>query len=287
MSSEITVASTTDSLEDVQKIAGIAPDEQPEQKEQAAEPEEHEEQESRPHPSKSGFQKRIDKLTREKYELQNRLAALEKAPKAEPAKAVEQPKVEEIKLPAKPSKDDFNDYDEYIEALADWKTEQKLAAKLEQLRKEEAEAEQKAQFESMRTAYLKRLEAAAERYEDFEEIAGNSRVEVSKAIEELIITSEEGPDLQYYLGSHPDWAKKLLTMSPAKQLMEAGKVLAKLTENSEQEEESEPRPKKPGPPAPIRPLGGSSTKSSVPLDELDYQEYRKLRDTQIKNKYRR
>jgi hypothetical protein len=39
-------------------------------------------------------------------------------------------------------------------------------------------------------------------------------------------------------------------------------------------------------PAPIRPIGGSSTKSSLPLDELPYQEYKREREKQAKARYR-
>jgi len=44
---------------------------------------------------------------------------------------------------------------------------------------------------------------------------------------------------------------------------------------------------KPGPPPPIRPLCGSSTKSSVPIDEAPYQEFKRVREQQLKNRYRR
>lgn len=58
----------------------------------------------------------------------------------------------------------------------------------------------------------------------------------------------------------------------------------------EEEEELEPQPtarRVSKAPAPIRPVGGSSTKSSVPMDELPYSEYKKLREQQRKNMYRR
>lgn len=73
---------------------------------------------------------------------------------------------------------------------------------------------------------------------------------------------------------------------------EAKKAIQKISEwvatraSRAQEEADEERPRSKAP-APIRPLSGSSTKSSVPMDELPYQEYRRLRDQQSKNRYKR
>ena len=63
----------------------------------------------------------------------------------------------------------------------------------------------------------------------------------------------------------------------------------KLTPEEQEEVEEEPmRPiRKTSAPPPIRPVGGSATRSTVPIDELDYQSFRKIRDQQEKAHYHR
>lgn len=297
---EMTVASTTDTQKDIDAAAGVI-EEQPEVKvesNEVEEPEAKEEPKAEEKHSKSHLQKKIDRLyyfakenerqakarEKENEELRARLAQYES--KVVPAaKEVPAEKEEAPAANARPKQEDFNDYDEYVEALADWKTEQKLAKKLEEFQQQEAKEAAEKQAKDVFDAYQKRCDDAREKYEDFDDVAW-SDVEAPNVVLDVIRQHENGPDLQYYLGSHKDFSRKLLAMSPAMALVEVGKLMDKFAAEAEGEPEPQATRKSNAPP-PIKPIGGSATKSSIAADELPYQEYRRLREQQIKAKYRR
>lgn len=80
---------------------------------------------------RGSLQARIDAITREKYETaRERDEIRQRAESAErELHALKTPKPAAVATPTgKPSVDQFQTYDEYVEALTDWKTDQKLAA---------------------------------------------------------------------------------------------------------------------------------------------------------------
>jgi hypothetical protein len=294
--SEMTVASTTDTQDEINLAAGAVtakPEvveakegEEPEQ-EQGSEPEKH---------GKSGYQKRIDKLTREKYETRQALEKLQEEVEAlksgKPKEEVKQPDVE-TKSDDRPKPEDLDDkgnpkyatYEDFVEALTDWKTDKNLQKRQQEAERTKAEQAETAKLEAMWNAHQERLKEAYERYDDFEEMAERvSKTPIDAAISNAIIELENGPDVLYHLAKNPKLVTSLSKMSDTRAVAEIGRISAML-EEPEQEEAAIPV-KRAGP-APIRPVGGNATKSSLPLDELDYQTYRRVRDQQEKQRYRR
>ena len=110
---------------------------------------------------KPGAEARIAELTARTRQLEK---DLEEARKPKEAKA-DPPPARQPEPDAKPRVEDKNqdgtpkykDYEEFVEALADWKTEQKIAAR-------EKEQSQRQQLESVK----KTLEEARTRYEDYD-----------------------------------------------------------------------------------------------------------------------
>src|SRR6516225_1227528 len=142
---DITVASTTDSQEDVNRAAGLEPDSKPPEAEEpkpapevppepapAAEEPPAEEEPKEAKPSKGGFQHRIQQLARRNAELEDlverqsqrletalaRLEAGRGVPEAVPPTQLE--------ASPKPTLDKFRTYEEWVEAMTDWKADQKL-----------------------------------------------------------------------------------------------------------------------------------------------------------------
>jgi len=302
---EITVASTTDTQEAINASAGIV--EEPKTDKETPEGEDPEtdkpaseaadDKEGQKPESKSAVQKRIDKLTRDKYEskkeidaLKERLAAIENGNKP---KVEEKPKADE---PApKPLPADFPDYEAFAEALADWKYEEKRRKE----RAAEVEANNKKAQEqaanAVITAYNQRVTEAMTRYDDFEEVVGRSTL-IPDAAVQAVVRLENGPDVAYYLGKNPAICKKMMESANSGDIIsvltEIGKISQAImpTEEAEDEETGESvlvpkvttRAK-----APPRPVAGSATRSSVPIDELPYSDYRKIRDKQEKDRFRR
>lgn len=244
-----------------------APAEEPEAKtepesETGNEEQEHDEEQPK---KKGGFQRRIDRLTREKAELAARLEALEaKAGGEKPAEAAPKPAAPT----GKPSVEQFETYDEYVEALADWKTEQKLAARQQQ----DEEAKAKAAQTQRLAAWSEKVKAAESKYDDFEEVAYNPSVRITTAMQEAILESPVGPDLAYWLGSHPQDAARIADLSPVSQARELGKIEASLS--------APPEPKKPKPsaaPAPIKPVSAAAAPSTKRVEDMSFDEYKSWR----------
>lgn len=290
---EITVASTTDSQDAINASAGVAQEVTEKETPEGEEPETQPASEAdENHVSKSAVQKRIDKLTREKYEsrkeidgLKERLLAIEKGGKPQPV--IEEKPIAEAAAP-KPTPDQFPSYEDFVEALADWKADQKLNKIETDKAAKAAEASQQNAQKAVFDKYNERIEEAKERYDDFEEVVGKAALipnEVALAIVEL----ENGPDVAYYLGKNTAICKELMNMSILKALTKIGSISQNLMPTEEADEPGgDPVPKvTTRAKTPPRPVAGSSTRSTVPLDELPYQQYAAIRAKQEKERYRR
>lgn len=241
---------------------------------EAAKPDdEAEEIEEKPQ-HKGGFQKRIDRLTRElkakerEAELLAKIAELQGKPLAEKT-AVEAPKV------GKPKLDDFASYDDYVEALADWKAEEKFHALTAKEKEKTEVASNEAELRHKFDAHVKRTIAAQAKYPDYDEVIASIDSEQDAIPEGLaltIIELDNGPDVAYHLAKDPELTAKLKEMSPLRAIAELGRISDKLTAKTE-----EPPKPKTAAPAPIKPVATGTTKSAVPLAEMPYSEYKKAR----------
>ncbi len=301
---EMTVASTTDTQADIDQAAGVVREEvkyrksDDEQLDNAGETksveETEKEQSDQAKPAKSGFQKRIDKLTREKHErdgqiqqLNERLAKLEKGEKAAPAAEAKDEKeaTAEVADDPEPTEEQFADYRQFVKAQARWEARQEFRDQLTKIEAKEAEKVALEQQQAEVKEFKGRLEEARERYDDFDEVIGRRNIQVPQVVVDTIPGLENGPDVMYYLAQHPDVCEKLMEMKPHRAVAEIGKIAAALEPKEDDEPSSTARGVSKAP-APIRPIGGSATKSSVQADQLPYQEFKKLRNAQIKNRYR-
>jgi hypothetical protein len=292
---EITVASTTDDQANINAAAGVLEEPKTETPE-GEEPEEKSEAQPEKRDDGDWQTKRIKKLSAEKNEqkkelesLKQRLLAVEQGGKPQPVE--EKPANQEVKTAPKPTVDQFSTYEDYTEALADWKVDEKLRKiEAEKVAKSAQDAAQKAQSTAI-DKWNESIEEAKERYDDFEDVVGKSSL-IPNEVAVAITRMKNGTDVAYYLGKHPEVCKKLMKMGNEGDLLtaltEIGGIARDLTPTEEGEEEGEVVPKvTTKAKTPPRPVAGSSTRSSVPIDELDYAAYRKIRDKQEKERYRR
>jgi len=105
-------------------------------------------------------------------------------------------------------------------------------------------------------------------------------IPIPKIVEDALLTLPGGPEATLFLAQNPAEAQKLQSVPEHLALAHVAQLTARLNPGFHR------RPTSNAPP-PIRPLGGSSTKSSVPPDEMSYQDYRRMRDAQEKNRYKR
>lgn len=236
-----------------------------------------EEQEEKPK-AKGGFQARIDRLIKQNAEKDDLIESLRKTGKPT-EEAAPEPK-------GRPQKADFAGRDdEYIEALVDWKAEQKIV----QAEEAKARAAYEAEQQEVVDTYNRKIAEAKSMHEDFVEVVGQN-ITIPKGVERAIIEEmPNGPEVAYFLGSNPELCDELMKMKPFKAIAEAWKISEKLgeSESEEKEEETEEKPavkakveEKPArrAPEPIKPVGSSRSRGTVPLHQMnDMKEFKKAR----------
>jgi hypothetical protein len=242
-----------------------APEVKEPEKPAVSEPAESQEQ---PKEKRSGWQKRIDKLTARNHQLAKELEA-ERAKRAEPAeKAATPPEDREPKML------DFKTVEEFLEARDSWKDRQQV--------KQIEEENRKLVFDT----YNDRVEQARGKYEDFDEIvAENSKTQIPQSVYLAVVEMENGPDVAYYLGKHPEVCDELMDMSQLAAVRRIERIAVQL-ESGKPSETPKPN-EKPKPPAPIAPVGSTATASSVPLDKMAPREFIRIRNQQERDRKRR
>src|SRR5437016_2396707 len=259
---------------------------------------EDEQQEQKP---KGGFQRKIDKLTRERYELREqlaeirgRLAAMETRPAGTNGRT-------ETGDP-EPKPTDFGTYEEYIKAAARWVARQEHQSLSAKDREREAATEQAEREREIVSSYNERLEEFRADHDDFNYIVGKAMLtqEIAPSVQVALMEDERGPEMAYYLGQHPEVCDHLNSLSAAGAVKYLGRLSERLfPENSAEEEteesgeasEEEPvRARTPAPravaqaPAPLKPVKKPAPTATGLADDLSMEEWVKRREAQLRKK---
>jgi len=264
--------------------------EQPVEKPVEKEPEEVEqpeeetaESEPKPKAKGGGFQKRIEKLTKDKSKAEERAAELERRVQELEAARTEPKKEAPKSTTDEPQEADYTDFTKYLKDHTRWEVRQELKEQAEAAERESLEEQAKETWED----HQSRMEAAKEKYEDFDEVVdvptpwtmtNPSPIEraAAEAFRIAVIEDDNGPEILYYLGQNAEEFAKLGEMTPARVVKEVARLSDKLAPKAEKEHAKPKLVSKA--PAPIKPVSGGATKNSVPLDEVeDMQEYKKRR----------
>ncbi len=187
---------------------------------------------------------KAERLAEENRQLKERLDRLESKVDPKPTTAPDEP--------GKPKLDDFGTFDEYNDALVDWKVKVTL-------QKEKAEAEATRQRQDLDA----KAEKAKAKYDDFSEVMQDLPV-FPPAMASVISASDHTADLLYHFGTNPDEYKRIASLPPGKQALEVAKL--------ERGFEEVPTPKKQETraPAPMRPTQGGSV---APQEDAGYVIY--------------
>ena len=214
-------------------------------------------------PRKPTAKDRIDELTRLRREAE-RDAEYWKAKALQPAQEPK-PAPQPAATKPDPEKYEAGEFDpKYIEDLTDWKAEQVVDRKLGQL-------EQRNRQQDSERSWQSRVEKASETMPDFEEkvLVGGQRGDwvCTSEMADALRASDKGPEIAYHLASDPAEASRIARLSPALQLMELGKLEAKLTQ---------PKPKTvTNAPEPAPQARGSGGKFQVNPDTDDFAAFDK------------
>lgn len=230
---------------------------------------------------KGGFQRRIDKLNA-RYSAAQAEIEHWKAMALKGAGEPKQEKPEHKAVPqlneGKPDPEHFETHAEYVEALTDWKLEQREKAKSLEAEKAKVLTEQ----EKLTQSYIERLNTFKKTAEDYEDVVSEvDDIPLSQAIQTSIIESEVGPQITYELAKNRKELERIASLNPLAAAREIGKIEAKLLLQSSEEKKPETKKttKAPQPIAPVSAKGQSVTKSIFDKN-LSQAEYEALRREQ-------
>jgi hypothetical protein len=243
----------TDEIENADiETPEAAPEETPEQKE------------------KSGIQKRIDEITRQKYEAINERDLLKKEREELAAKLAE---FENQKKPD-PTLESF-DYDEdaYNQALIDQRAEAAARKILEQERTQQTQAQEQAKVLEQVKAFSEKESKFAQEIQDYDQVAKNPNLPINDVMADIIRTSDNGPALAYHLGKNPHEAYRISQLPP----MQAQRELLNIEHNFTKPASISTTPE------PVPDIGGND----IPIkdmDDLPTDEWMKRRRKQVYGK---
>lgn len=190
-------------------------------------------------------------------------------------KQPEPPPVQPQAPQGKPTADQFESYDAYLEALTDWKVGDMVRA-----REAEAQRQREAQeAQTLTQQFDSRAMAFAAEVEDYQQVALDPTLPVSDAMAQVIRSSEKGPQILYHLGQNRAEAMRLYQMQPLQAALEIGRLEARLAV-------PQPRRSSTAPP-PVNPVvGGVGTPTLDPM-KLSAEEWARRRNEQIAQRNKR
>ena len=206
-----------------------------------------------------GFQRRINRLTREKHEALGRLDALQRE--------VDELRTTRTSTPAsgasdqEPRQDQFQRYEDYVAARAEWRAERKVAAAIEEVRRtaqtnsaEQSNAQRFQAFQSKMASQGKGIEGFDE---VMETLTKDSDFPMSRDMSEYLMEEADNAALLgKWLTDNPDEAERISRLRPTAQVKELAKVDGQLG--------SKPAPRTTKAPAPVSTVGGSASPSGKP-----------------------
>jgi hypothetical protein len=233
-------------------------------------------------------EKRIGELTK-KWRTAQREADFLKTQSAKRISELEE-ELQKLKskVPAedKPKREDFEDDEAFLEALADWKIDTKLKAAEGKEKKVKEDTEEKSVVDEVYEVMDQMIETGREKYDDFDAVAMDKDLMITTAMTELILESEISADIMYYLGQNPDEAAEIAKLTPLKIAKRFVEIELKLAESEKEEEEEESAPpakpsvvkkkltKTPEPITPVRETGAVEKDPS----QMNAKEYRAWRE---------
>jgi hypothetical protein len=209
-----------------------------------------------------GVQSRIDELTRARREAERQAAYWREMAET---KAQTQAEPE-----PKPTQDKFSTYDEYVEALTDWKASQAAEKVKRELAQTQAETANRQAQTAVTETWQQRQSEARKAIPDYDEVLGAAaEVYVAKHVEAALLDSARGPELAYHFAKNPQEVQRINGLSPIQAAMEIGRLEASLVKPQRISKAPEP----------VKPLASGKAGSANPV-EMPMEDYMKWRQKQ-------
>lgn len=200
-------------------------------KAEEAEPEGDEKEGEEPAGGKDASQpkRRRSRARRERRAMERRIAAMAmeiESLKKAPDDAEEAGPAEEAK--AKPTLEDFDyDTDAFEAALSEWADEQVKASKESAAQAEDSKVAEEAHRKDLEV-FREREEGTRDKHDDYDDLVYDPAIFIPEHALAVIMESEQGPDLAYYLATHQDEALALKDASEVAVARALGRIEAQL-----------------------------------------------------------
>jgi flagellum-specific peptidoglycan hydrolase FlgJ len=230
---------------------------------------------------KGGFKKRIDKLNAKislkDQEIEHwRKEALKAKGESVAEKKVETaPKASDV---GKPKAENFNSHEEYIEAVTDWKLDQREKVK----ESKDKEVQVKTEFQKKIDTHRESVKAFAKEHADFDELIEDiNDVPMSITVQQVILESDHGPELMYELAKNREEYERICKLPAIAAARELGKFESKFIKEKESNAVETKTTKAP---APLKTVGSKAGGSIKNLSDpnLSQREYEEIRAQQMK-----
>lgn len=231
---------------------------------------------------------RIAELTRKHRETEREAAYWRQ--RAEAAETAGKPAAA---AETEPTPDQFDDYGAYVKALTRWEAKQVTK---EALTERDQTASQATLEETRAANWQKGVDAAKQAHPDYDDVMAVSDVPIADHVKDLLLDSDHGPRLAYFLDRHPDVADRLNRSTPTQAAREIGRIEATFTSTTPAADDTAgeqgaapaaakpaaaaaPKPRTTSAPAPVKPAGQGRS-AVVPLEKQSMDQYVETRKAQ-------
>jgi hypothetical protein len=222
-------------------------------------------------PKKSGIQERINELTRQRHDKERDLEAARQEAEYWKSQVVQKPAQPQTAAPTgKPTVEQYDSYEDYLEALSDYKVEQKLSVR----EQEQSRSQQQEQLVERQKAFQARAEKLE--IDDFVEVVYNPDIRISQDMADIAFDSEKGPEILYYLGKNPAEAARLASLDTRQVGYEIGRLEAALSLPQAKTQSSAPPP--------IKPISGGGEPPQMDQEKMTPDQWRDWRNEQLRLK---
>lgn len=175
---------------------------------------------------KGGFQKRIDELTREKYEAQE-AARVAQQQYAEMQRHIQEQRLQQAGDIPFPDPSEFEDVQTYQQAVMSWNNQKRQAE--DQARQQQAQQYQEAQRQrEAAIAINAKIAKATEKYPDWNLKVQDPSLpplsQISPAAYQAVLDSDDMGDVAYYLANNPSEVYRFRDLSPLQAIKEVARI---------------------------------------------------------------
>jgi len=199
------------------------------EEELAAEEAEEAEAEAAKTPAKDSVERRIGTLTK-RWRTAERDLDYERTKRREAEGKLKQL---QLTVPAtdKPDPEDYEDTPAYLEALTDWKVEQKLNLRQAEVTTETEEINEKQTADEVEEELETIADKGRDKYDNYDDLVFDKDLVLTQDMIETILLSDIAEEVLYYLGQNPEVAAELGEMSAFKAAREIGKLEVEIAAN--------------------------------------------------------